>query len=805
MPLSKRVFGIVLTIVIMATALIIFGYVVLQRTIPDTAGIMDSDKFSSETKIYTDSAGIVYIEALNEDDAVRATGFVHARDRLFQMEIMRRAAAGRISELTGSDALPIDIMFRKIGLARIAERDYEKLDDKTKHLLTMYAEGVNEFLEKYGERFTPELNLISSDIEKWRAEDSYLVSKLMGWVLNLSWWTDAAYIDLAKKFGAEKVEDIIPKFDENYPTIISMEGAGKTSLTEGFVAIDKIFRKLAGLDGTQVGSNNWVIGEGLSKNGKPIVANDPHLSVTNPNVWYAAVISYPGKIYGGFTIPGSPGVVIGSNRFISWGYTNVMADDCDFYKETIDSSGINYLLGDEWKKFEVIEDTIHVKDSADVVISTRINHRGPVINDIRPEVLLHGGSPGEDVITMRWTGYEFSDEIGAIHRMNRASTLDEFTEGVKGFKIPGQNFLYADSTGNIGYICAARLPIRKNDNPTYIFDGSDPANDWTGFVPFNEMPRVLNPGEGFVASANNKVVKNFRHHISNIWEPTSRIERIRELLATSGKKDIDYVKHMQMDVKSVYASKMIPKIIAAFNETDISDDNLKTALELFRQWDYRMDKSSQAPAIFSVFKIKLLKNLFIDEMGRETFEEYAFLTNIPHRILEEYFDGRVSSWADNVKTEKKETFEDIVRASLADALTYLEKNYGKDISGWQWGELHKLKFTHPFSMAAPVTGNLFDIGPFEISGDGTTLFNTEFSFVEPYDVKVIASMRMIYDFSDPDYLHISLPTGQSGNFMSDHYDDLTDKWLNGGYYKVSMTTGLFENEKNDLFVINKSN
>lgn len=797
--------GIVLSAVVVFVGAVLFGYILVERTVPPSSGELVNSVVGEDVEIYTDLKGIVYISSNSEDDALRALGFQHAKDRLFQMEVMRRVASGRLSEVVGSEALPVDKLFRTIGLARIVERDYVNLSDSTKHSLKVYADGVNLVLDNYGSRFAPELNLFADETEPWRPEDSFLISKLLGWVLNLSWWTDAAYIDLANKLGVDAVEGIIPQFEENKRMKLDSNNLSDVIPAIRMIEVDRVFRSMIGFNGTQVGSNNWVVSPQKAKKNKAMIANDPHLAVVHPNLWYYTVMSTPDFSAAGFTIPGAPGVVIGKNNVMSWGYTNVMADDCDFYFETVDSSGKKYLLDGEWQNFDIIEEKIVVKDSSDVELEILSNFRGPVINNIRPNNLLFGEKPENTIITMRWTGFEFSDEPGALLKVNRSKNMGEFIEAVEGFKLPGQNFLFADSTGNIGYICAARLPIRKDKFPSYIYDGRNSQNDWLGFVPYKKMPRIINPVKNYLASANNKVVKDFEYHISNIWEPDSRIRRINQFLDRDTAFDVSDFSLMQNDVKSVYAEDIVPKIVEIFSDVEITEPNLKTALGLFKQWDYRMEAKSQTPAVFSVFKMKMLENLFLDEMGENYLKEYTFMTNIPHRILQEYFAGRSSDWIDNKSTEEIETFEDIVRKSLVDAVVWLEENYGKNPAEWQWGKLHKLKFTHPFSQGAEILSGIFDIGPFEVSGDGTTLSNTEFSFNTPYDVKVIASMRMIYDFSNPDIMKISLPTGQSGHFRSEHYNDLTSEWLSGKYIDVNCNPDNFKNNHYELFVLKRGN
>jgi penicillin amidase len=404
---------------------------------------------------------------------------------------------------------------------------------------------------------------------------------------------------------------------------------------------------------------------------------------------------------------------------------------------------------------------------------------------------------------MRWTAHEFSDEMKGILLINKAENWNEFLTGVKEFTVPGQNFVYADKEGNIGYVCAARLPIRANLSPTLIFDGTTSDNDWKGFVPFEEMPKLYNPPQNFIASANNKTIRNYKYHISNIWEPPSRIERIDEFLTSKEKFSEDDFTKLQNDFISHYAMDITPYILKAFRNVKVEDENLKTALELLEKWNFEMDARSQTPTIYNVFLVELLKNIFVDEMGEELFNEYSFLTNMPYRTLVELFEKGYSSWFDDVSTEEVETKDDIIRLSLVDALEFLEDKFGKNLALWQWGELHQVIFRHFFTDVNPVVDELVNIGPFAIGGDGTTVFNTEYSLSEPYENKLGPSMRFIYDFSKPDEFMYVLPTGQSGHIMSNHYSDMTSKWLTGKYIKIKTDMNSIQKSKYSFTIIKK--
>jgi penicillin amidase len=336
-----------------------------------------------------------------------------------------------------------------------------------------------------------------------------------------------------------------------------------------------------------------------------------------------------------------------------------------------------------------------------------------------------------------------------------------------------------------------------------VYDGTNDKHDWQGLVPYSKKPKLYNPPTNFIATANNKTIKNYPYHISNLWEPTSRIERITELLKSKEKHSVGDFKKYQHDFYSHYAKQITPFIINAFRDASINDANLNTALSLLRQWNFMMDMKSQTPTIFNVFLQKLMKNIFLDEMGNELFNEYIFVANVPYRKIRELLDDKKSAWWDDVKTNNVETRDDIIRKSLVDALTSLEEKLGKDIACWQWMKLHSVTFKHPFSSGSPMLESILNIGPFPIGGDGTTIFNTEYSFTNPYENMLGPALRFIFDFSKPDEVNFILPTGEAGYFMSEHYSDMTEQWLKGKYLKININTSDIESRNYDLLKLVK--
>lgn len=820
----KVTIGIIVSLIII---FIVGGYIFynsLTESLPVYEGELKAPSLKSEVRIYFDSLAIPSIFAENDEDAAFTLGYLHARERMFSMDMIRRAGEGRLSEIFGTETVPFDRMFRTVGLARTAKMIKDKMNPEGLKLLEAYSRGVNFYLEEKKNEYPVEFDVLGYEPEEWKPEHSIIVIRMMAWELNLGWWTDLAFTELVQKLGEEKVKEILPDYPENAPTIIPPEikkvtkGVTKfAQINSNFIETDKAFRKFIGMTGTHLGSNNWVVNSQMSASGKPIIANDPHLAYRAPGIWYAAVIKSPTWNAAGVTLPGVPGIVIGKNDNISWTLTNIMTDETDFYYETLDSSRTKYLLDGNWKDLEIIEDTIYTRDGIKEPVEIKYTHRGPIISNIHPYNFVYNNDETTyPPISMRWLGNEFSDEMDAFFKINKAKNWSEFKSAVEKFNIPGQNFVYADREGNIGYVFGGALPIRTSNAATFLFDGSTSKNDWKGFVPRNDLPFLINPtanlpaGQaGYIATANNKVIKDFKYHITNLWEPSSRIERITELLQSKQKHTAEDYMNYQEDIYSPYAMSIVPYIIFAFQDVEVKDKNLSQSLQLMREWNYEMDKYQQAPAIFLTFFDKLMKNIYMDEMGDDLFNQYVFLANVPYRNILALLQNPFSSWYNDIKKNERKTRDDVIRQSFSDALDELERTISKDVKDWQWGKLHTVTFKHAFSGVSGLLDNVINIGPYEISGDGTTIFNTEYSFSgsieeiplfrhDPFDCELGPSMRFIYDFAKPDEFYLILTTGQSGNIFSDHYKDQTELFLSGKYMKIKTGDELIEISKNKL-------
>lgn len=796
---AKIFTGLAIVAILLFIAFTILTYIFLNNSLPEYSGEKKVKGIKAEAEVYRDKYAVPYIKAANEEDAAFILGYVHAQERLFQMDLSRRAGLGTLSEILGRDAVPFDKMFRTVGIKRICQMHYDSLSVYTKKMLTAYSAGVNSYIREKKGSYQLEFDALGYDPEEWKPLHSLVIAKMIAWQLNISWWSDVALAHLVQELGAEKVRGIVPNYD-SYPTIIPDSLEKTAAISTELRETDKLFRNFIGFKGTHIGSNNWAVAPGKSKSGKPVIANDPHLSHEIPGKWFTAVIEGGDWKASGFTIPGAPGIVIGKNDSIAWTVTNVMADDSDFYIEKLDSSETSYLLDGNWVPLKILKDTISVKDSGEVLINVKLTHRGPIISDIHAFNILFPDSSEKDYadISMRWTAMEFSDELLAVMDVNKSRNPREFEAALRNYKTPGQNFVYADVNGNIGYICAARLPIRNQVSNTLVYDGTKSASDWKGFVPYTEMPKIFNPDQEFIATANNRVSDKFQYYITNIWEPASRIDRITQFLKSKEKHGISDFKKLQMSFYSHYAKKINSYLLKAFVGVNITDENLETTLDLMKNWNYEMDKFSQPPAIYAVFFQRLLHNTYEDEMGERGFNEFTIVANLPYRSILQLLKKENDVWFDNVNTGERESRDIIIRKSLSEALDTLESKFGKDPALWQWGELHKVTFKHIFARSNKFLAPVLNRGPYNIGGDGTTVFNTEYAFRNPYDNVLGPSMRFLADFAEPDAFYMILPNGQSGNFFSRHYDDMTEMWLKGDYIKVNTEFDSVKNKAWDL-------
>jgi penicillin amidase len=777
----KIIIGVTVSLIAIGVTLFFVLRYLVTKSYPEYSGTIAIPSLHQTVTVSRDEYGVPHIRAANEYDLFFAQGYVHAQDRLWQMDLTRRAGEGRLSEILGPSTVKFDKMLKTVGFKRIAEQLERRLNPKSAEILNAYAAGVNAYIRTHKGRYPIEFDMLNYEPEEWTPVHSLMIARLMAWELNISWHVDVVLGELVAALGEEKASKIFPTYPENGPVIVNGPiDRQRLRPLQQFAAVHNEFKQFFGTTGTHIGSNSWAVGPKHSVSGRAMLANDPHLGLSLPAKWYENHLTGGAVNVAGVSLPGTPLVILGHNPRVAWGFTNVMADDADFFFERTDSlGGDTYLYKGEWKPIELINDTVWVKDSAYVPFVIRKTHHGPAVNEIYPL----SSFASSDFITMQWTGFEMSDELYALYLVNTSYNWQSFLNGVKEFTVPGQNFVYADIDNNIGYHPGVRLPKRAGSNPTLPFRGWTGEDEWQGFIPFEDLPSLFNPPEGFIATANNKTTDKVPYHIANLWEPPSRIQRIRELLQSKPLLDVSDFKRMQNDQYSHFAKDVVPFIVSAAASAPENDPAVTVAVNYFRNWNYLLTKDDVPTTIFEVFFQKLNANIYADEMGDELYRQYIVLANVPYRVTLSLLNDTGSVWFDDVRTASVETRDEIVRKSLKEAIAELKGKLGADMKEWRWGRLHTLTLKHPFG-DIEVLRSIFNIGPFEVGGSGTTVNNGEYRFTAPYQMTLGPSMRKIIDFADVNGALSVIPSGQSGQPMHDHYSDQTPLWKNGEYHTL---------------------
>jgi penicillin amidase len=807
---AKIAAGIGAVVLITLIAAVFFLRHLVVKSFPQTDGNINVPGLHSAADVYRDDYGIPHIKAQDDHDLMFTVGYVHAQDRLWQMDLMRRAGEGRLSEIFGPKTLEYDELFRTLNLAGVSDKLMEKLHPDAWGMLQAYADGVNAFIDTHAGKFPIEFDMLRYRPEHWDVRHSLLIGRLIAWDLNLAWWTDLTYGEIAAKVPQDKLDQIIPTYPDSIPTTV--HGSGKKGVAaehrletpslstaislrdvqdfQDFMAIGRSYREYFGLGPLGGGSNGWVVNGSKSVSGKPLLANDPHLAMPAPSRWYELHLSAPGWNVSGVSLPGAPVVVIGHNDHISWGLTNAMIDDADFYVERLDTTkhGEAYFFEKSSIPFDQRDETIRIGSSDSMTIKVRSSRHGPIVNDVHPmhkhndQDTLYHRAP----LAMRWTGLEVSDEMYGFYLMDRASNRTEFERGLREIAVPGQSVVYADVEGNIGYWTTGHIPIRGNQNAMLPLPGWTGDAEWKGYVPFDDLPRTFNPPEGMIACANQKIAdKSFPHYISTLWEPPSRIQRILQLLGSADKFTPEDFKQFQHDEVSLYARDLTGHILHAYDSVKVEDPDVASALAYLRNWDYKFAQSDVVTAIFNSFFVHLIHNTYEDEMGPGLFRDFVFFDAIPYRVTSQLLARDSSSWFDDVRTPEHETKNEIVRKSLADALDELRHSLGNEMKTWRWGVLHTVTFSHPIGSVKPLD-RIFNIGPFPIGGGATTVGKTEFRLATPYAVAVGPTLRQVIDMAEPLDADMVITSGESGQPLLTHYNDQSPLWLTGGYYRVTM-------------------
>lgn len=761
----------------------------LEKALPQTSGELILPGLKENAEIIRDDYGIPHIYAKNEPDLYFALGYAMAQDRLWEMEFFRRLGQGRLSELFGHDFVKADRYFRMLTAAGVKK----EISPESAFTLRSFAKGVNAYIEDHEDRPPIEFKLLGYKPEPWKADDYLAILKVVNWALSRGWRVDLTAGEILKKVGEKRLRDAFPVWPDDAPLIIPGESKGPARISNPTTQIARLVERLTPLPASSA-SNNWVISGERSLTGRPILANDTHLALTNPSFWWEVHLVCPGINVYGFALPGAPGVPIGHNLHVAWGITNVMVDDVDFYIEKINPENPRqYRYKDHWEEMEVVKERIRVKGKDPVKTEILLTRHGPIVTDVK-------AGPDEEVISARWSFNEGLQPAHAAYLLVRAKDIHGVKEALRYWELPGQNFVFADTRGNIGYWCCATIPIRLKGDGLLPMPGWTGEYGWKGYVPFEKRPHLLNPGGGIIATANNKVAgKGYPYFISRYWEPPDRITRIQELLKVKDKFSVDDFKRIQQDLYCPLASELTPKMLKAL-ERAATADQANQAIEILSRWDFKMGKGSPGAALFEVTCRRMMDNIFKDELGDDLFERYLKTVTFPPRAIRRMIQNGSSPWFDNVNTPKKEGLGEIIALSLGQALSELRQSSGDDPEKWAWGHLHTLTFEHVLGKKRPLN-YIFNLGPFPVGGSLLTVNKKSYPYEMPYQSNHGASMRMIVDLSNMgNSLHV-LPTGESGQLKSPHFEDQIDLYLNGRYHKAWIQQGEIDKHSQGRLVL----
>ncbi|CAN5296937.1 penicillin acylase family protein [soil metagenome] len=797
MKLLKRILIVFISILVIVS---IGGYFYLKTTSPAYSGELTLKGLKAQVIVDYDAHGIPHISAQNAEDAYYALGYVHAQDRLFQMEMLRRAAGGRLSEILGKDLLPVDKLFRTLGISVFAKEQAAKFlnsdSSAFQKAALSYQKGVNEFVRN-GQ--TP-LEFIIMGIPKseFKPEDIYLAVGFMSFGFAEGIRTDPVLNKIRTELGEEYLKDLAVQTPPSAVRIKSFNGPEKKGTNDSLIsALGKALEKIP--IPLWVGSNGWVISGNRTASGFPILANDTHIGFAQPAVWYEAHVQYPGFNFYGHHLAGVPFALLGNNEFCGWGLTMFENDDTDFFTETLDTANPDQVkYNGQWEALSSREEIIHVKGEKDVNLVVKSTRHGPIMNGIMEKTI-----PAASVVSLSWMLSALPNySLQAAYELNHARKFADARHAAELFSCPGLNVMYGDISGNIAWWAVAKLPIRPaHTNSKFFLDGASGKDEYLGFYEFSKNPQAINPPSGFVYSANNQPDTVDGVLYPGYYYPRARAGRIVELVGQDKKWTIEDVKKVDLDVVSIThpdVSKEMVIILKALENPAYS--NLISELE---NWNGDHQEKDIAPSIYYNMLSQIMYLSMNDELG---FDAYDILmaSAIPKNSYDIFIKNVNSPWWDNIKTnDKKETREDIVAMAANKTIELLKLTSGANSSDWQWNKIHTLTHKHVLNAVKPLAG-FFNVGPYSVPGGNEVINNLHFDLDTTgyYPVNGGPALRKITDFSDLDKGVTVSPTGQSGNVMSPFYSDQAEMFATGKFRPMLMKKESIEASSKNRLLLN---
>ena len=740
-------------------------------------GELDLPGLEDEVKVIFDERGIPHIYAENESDLYTAVGYVMAQERLWQMDLIRRATTGRLSEIFGEDYVQTDLFLRSL---RITKKSKMVLHNTTQQVLDCvddFVLGVNYYIEN-AEKLPPEFRILGYKPELWTAENTANILGYMSWdMAGVNLTGDVFVYKLINQIGIDAAKKLIPYYEwTGDPVYPEFELDNETLETvENFVkSLDKV--KELGIS-SFYGSNNWAVSGDRTETGKPLFSNDMHLGLSSPGIWIQMHQIVPKKLnVTGVVVPGQPFVVAGHNEDIAWGMTNLMVDDVDLYLEKTNEDKSQYMLNGEWKDIKTVKEIIKVKKQDDREMEIKYTHRGPIISGFR--------DIEEADISMRWSGNDMSNEGEAVYLFNRASDWEEYKEALTNFNSLSQNFIYADVNGNIGLHAGGGVAIREGHG-AFIQPGDSSKYDWTGYVPHYLLPFSYNPENGLVSSANNKTVfpSEYPYYIGTYFSMPYRINRIREMMAEKEKFSIEDFKRMITDRHSDFAKKLTNLLLKNLHITNDMSDLESEVYDNLSVWDYDMSANSFIPTFFEYYRKNLADTLLKDDMGH-IYEEFHGGTREYYLLM--IIEGEHELYVDDLNTDKEENLDDMLVAAYHKTIDELKELYSPDTKDWIWGDKHQFIAMHPMSSVG-IINSMFSLskGPYRVGGSYHTV--SPYSYGKNFVIDHGASQRHVYNTADWDESYTVIPTGTSGVPSSEFYCSQTKTYCEDGFYKDHFT------------------
>lgn len=777
---------------------VLFGYLYwwrIARAQPRHNGALTMAGLDAPVEVLRDKHGVPHIYATNKGDLFRAQGFVHAQDRMWQMEQNRRIASGTLAELFGEAALDADRFSRVVGFRRAAQRELEALDEATSAALDWYAEGVNAYIASRPGRLAPELNLLGATPAPWTPLDSLAYLKLVAWGQSTNWESELVRLRLLLQSEPYRAAELEPNAPQGTPAILEADGVAAERLLQASGLLLNFMEPLkqwvGGLQGGQ-GSNAWVVAPRRSLTRKPVLANDPHMPAQIPGVWYEVHLTCPEFEVAGASFTGAPGVVIGHNEYLAWGLANGLADQQDLYLERANPQQPGHFAWDNgWEAAHVLEERINVRRTAkphvEQVVVTR---HGPLLTGLLAPADMLPPLPVLPPLAVRWVGSEAGGFLRSVLQLNCASTTDEAIEALRHWSAPSQSVVLADVRGTITYQFAGQIPDRSQNPGLVPAPGWTGDHEWQGYLPFGELPHFTDPESGRIVAANNRPAgDDFPHFLGLEFDPGYRAQRIDELLAERERYSLRDMEEIQLDVSSKYAAELV-RWLTLLNSEDPWE---KVSIQALRKWNLRMEPESEAALIFHYVLVDLLWMVFGDKLGAARdgylgtsvsplFPFSSHTDKAQQRLLELINNEEQSVWYTEAATQRRRTRDELLQEALTHAVHQIRELLGDSTLKWQWGRSHQVMYAHPLGSARLLRG-LFNRGPFPVGGDNSTPLQSRDTPQIPLGmVQVIPTYRQIIEVGAWDRMASITATGQSGHPISNNYDDQVVMWREGVYH-----------------------